>query len=71
MQMSSPTTLQSVASNLLTTVEDVLSSFVTSVSNYAGVIADLLIGALIGYATIKFGKRIFNGIQSWIYDVMP
>jgi len=69
--MSSPTTLGSIASNLLTSVEDVLSAFVSGVANYAGVIADLLIGGLIGYATVKFGKRIFNALGSWVSDLMP
>jgi len=69
--MSSPTTLGSIASNLLTSVEEVLSAFVTDVANYAGIIADLLIGGLIGYATVKFGKRIFNAIGGWISDLMP
>ena len=69
--MSSPTTLGSIASNLLTSVEDVLSAFVSGVSNYAGVIADLLIGAMVGYATVRFGKKIFNAIGGWISDLMP
>ncbi len=69
--MSSPTTLGSIAQNLLTSIEEVLSAFVSDVANYAGVIADLLIGALVGYATVRFGKRIFNAIGSWISDLMP
>jgi len=69
--MSSPTTLGNIASNLLTSVEDVLSAFVSGVSNYAGVIADLLIGAMVGYATVRFGKKIFNAIGGWISDLMP
>jgi len=69
--MSSPTTLGSIASNLLTSIEEVLSAFVADVQNYAGVIADLLIGALVGYATVRFGKRIFNAISGWISDLMP
>jgi len=69
--MSSPTTLGSIAQNLLTSIEEVLSAFVADVANYAGVIADLLIGALVGYATVKFGRRIFNAISGWISDLMP
>jgi len=69
--MSSPTTLGSIAQNLLTSIEEVLSAFVSDVANYAGVIADLLIGAFVGYATVRFGKRIFNAIGSWISDLMP
>jgi len=69
--MSSPTTLSSIAQNLLTSVEEVLSAFVSDVANYAGVIADLLIGAMVGYATARFGKKIFNAIGGWISDLMP
>ena len=69
--MSSPTTLGSIASNLLTSVEDVLAAFGSGVANYAGVIADLLIGAMVGYATVRFGKKIFNAIGGWISDLMP
>jgi|ECHvirMinimDraft_2_1075157.scaffolds.fasta_scaffold05875_3 hypothetical protein len=69
--MSSPTTLGSIAQNLLTSIEEVLSAFVTDIQNYAGVIADLLIGVLVGYATVKFGRRIFNAISGWISDLMP
>jgi len=69
--MSSPTTLGSIAQNLLTSIEEVLSAFVNDVANYAGVIADLLIGVLIGYATVRFGRRIFNAISGWISDLMP
>jgi len=69
--MSSPTTLGSIAQNLLTSVEEVLSAFVSDVANYAGVIADLLIGAMVGYATVRFGKKIFNAIGGWISDLMP
>jgi hypothetical protein len=69
--MSSPTTLSSIAQNLLTSVEEVLSAFVSDVANYAGVIADLLIGAMVGYATVRFGKKIFNAIGGWISDLMP
>ena len=69
--MSSPTALGSIAQNLLTSVEEVLAAFVTDIQNYAGVIADLLIGVMIGYATVKFGRRIFNAISGWISDLMP
>jgi len=69
--MSSPTTLGSIAQNLLTSIEEVLSAFVTDIQNYAGVIADLLIGVLVGYATVRFGRRIFNAISGWISDLMP
>jgi len=69
--MSSPSTLGSIAQNLLTSIEEVLSAFVTDIQNYAGVIADLLIGVLVGYATVKFGRRIFNAISGWISDLMP
>ena len=69
--MSSPTTLGSIAQNLLTSIEEVLSAFVTDIQNYAGVIADLLIGGLVGYATVKFGRRIFNAISGWISALMP
>ena len=69
--MSSPTTLGSIAQNLLTSVEEVLAAFVTDIQNYAGVIADLLIGVMIGYTTARFGRRIFNAISGWISDLMP
>jgi len=69
--MSSPTTLGSIAQNLLTSIQEVLAAFVTDIQNYAGVIADLLIGVLVGYATVKFGRRIFNAISGWISDLMP
>ena len=69
--MSSPSTLGSIAQNLLTSIEEVLSAFVTDIQNYAGVIADLLIGVLVGYATVKFGRKIFNAISGWISDLMP
>jgi len=69
--MSSPTTLGSIAQNLLVSIEEVLSAFVNDVANYAGTIADLLIGVFLGYSVAKFGKRIFNAISSWISDLMP
>jgi len=69
--MSSPTTLGSIAQNLLVSIEEVLSAFVNDVANYAGVIADLLIGIMIGYTTARFGRRIFNAISSWISDLLP
>ena len=69
--MSSPTTLGSIAQNLLTSIEEVISAFVSDLQNYAGVIADLIIGALVGYAVIKFGKRVFNAVGSLVSDLMP
>ena len=69
--MSTPTTVGSIAQNLLTSIEEVLSAFVSDIASYAGTIADLLIGALVGYAVVKFGKRIFNAIGSLVSDLMP
>ncbi len=70
--MSSPSTsLGTIASNLFTTIQDVLASFVSTISNYTGVIADFLVGGLLAYATVRFGGRILRALSRWISDIMP
>jgi len=70
--MSSPTTsLGTIATDLFTTIQNVLSSFVSSLSNYAGVIADFLVGGILTYATVRYGGRVLRALGRWINDIMP
>jgi predicted PurR-regulated permease PerM len=70
--MSSPSSsLGSIASNLFQTIQDVLASFVSSISNYAGTIADFLVGGLLTYATVRYGSRVLRALGRWISDIMP
>jgi hypothetical protein len=55
--------------DMLDAIGDVITSFITSLSDNADTIAEILIVGVIAGAAIKFGNRIFTGITGAIKGI--
>jgi len=56
----------SIFSGLLSSIWSILTAVVDALKNYATDIAEILVGAMLGYAVVRFGRRMFRAIAGMV-----
>jgi hypothetical protein len=56
----------SIFGGLLNSIWGILTAIVQALQNYAGDIAEILVGAMLGYAVVRFGRRMFRSITGLV-----